>query len=78
MEDSMQSRNRHGDPWRDAPLWARDLAEMVFAVMMQNEDMLALLRKEVSNLSDEDRAAMKSIIEESAKVRRLLDAATKS
>jgi hypothetical protein len=72
-----RGRERRRSPWDDAPPWAHDLADMVFAVMMQNEDMLALLQKRTSKLSPEDQAAVDAIVAESTRLRKEIDDAMK-
>lgn len=44
--------------WRGAPDWARDLLELQYYIVMQNEELLAKLEDRSTRLSDTDQKAL--------------------
>jgi len=50
--------NDMGNSWREVPHWAVDLLELQYYMVLQNEEILALLQDRSTRLSPKDQRAL--------------------
>lgn len=73
--DRPRRRDDRDNPWRDATPIERELREMLFVIMIQNENILAELEEREPKLTPEDQARVDEIFEiETRDVKKIDDA----